>query len=54
MREAEYEVERHIIGVVESGEDAEVGYVSGVRDETGNGPWLEGSMRRGGRLGRCW
>lgn len=38
MREAEYEVEGHIVGVVESREDAEVGYVSDVRDEAGNGP----------------
>ena len=48
MREAEYKVERHIIGIVESREDAEVGYVSDIRDETGDGPWLEGSMRSGG------
>jgi len=48
VREAECEVERHIIGIVESREDAEVSYVSDVRDETGDGPWLEGSMRSSG------
>ena len=48
MREAECEVERHVIGIVESREDAEVSYMSDIRDETGDGPRLEGSMRSGG------
>lgn len=50
MRETEGEVECHIIGIVKSRKNAEVGYMSGVYDKTGNGPWFEGSMRGGGLL----
>lgn len=50
MGEAEGQVESHVIGIVESGEDTEVGYVPGVYGETGQGPWFEGGRRpRGGR-----
>lgn len=52
MREAEGEVERHVIGIVEPGENAKVGYMPDVCDETGNGPRFEGPMRSGGRLER--
>ena len=51
MREAEYEVKRHVVGIVESREDTEVSNVSDVHDEAGHGPWFEGSMRSGGGLG---
>ena len=49
MSETEGQVECHIIGIVESREDAEVSYVSYVHGETGNAPWFEGV--RSGRLG---
>jgi hypothetical protein len=51
VHEAEDEVECHVIGIVESRENAEVSYVSDVRDETGSGPQFEGSMRGKGGLG---
>ena len=38
MREAEDEVERNVVGIVESRENGEVGYVSDVRDEAGSSP----------------
>lgn len=47
MSEAEGQVERHVIGVVESRKDAEVSYVSDVHDETGKGPGFEGVSGRG-------
>lgn len=38
MGEAEGQVERHVIGIVESRKDAEVSYMSDVHDEAGEGP----------------
>jgi len=51
VREAENEVERDVVGIVESRENGEVGYVSDVRDEAGSSPWFEGPTSGGGRRG---
>lgn len=53
MGEAEHQVERHIVGIVEARENGEVSDVSDVDDKAGNGPWFEGSMRSGGEVGNC-
>jgi len=50
VHEAEDEVECHVISIVESGENAEVSYVSDVSGETGNGPWFKGSVGSEGGL----
>ena len=43
MSEAEGQVKRHVVGIIESGEDAEVGYVPNIHDEAGECPWFEGA-----------